>query len=168
MTPIRTRRLEGRPVTPRDWPLFVDVLSRPSMTRWLRPAGPPDADTAARDGQATARRFAENWASDGVGPRLWRLGARPVGYAGLRRSQLDGRMAWEALWGVLPDYQGRGFATEAMAAVLAEEAEAAGLVLAWTLPENAASRRVMEKLGMTFEGRADWKGYEHIIYRLDR
>ena len=40
-------------------------------------------------------------------------------------------------------------------------------MVAFTLPHNAGSRRVMEKLGMTYEKTVDYKVYgPHVVYRL--
>jgi RimJ/RimL family protein N-acetyltransferase len=40
-------------------------------------------------------------------------------------------------------------------------------VVAYTLPENVASRRVMEKLGFVYEKTAPYKVYgDHVLYRL--
>jgi RimJ/RimL family protein N-acetyltransferase len=37
-------------------------------------------------------------------------------------------------------------------------------VVSFTLPENHASRRVMEKCGLVERGVADWKGRPHVWY----
>jgi 8-oxo-dGTP diphosphatase len=56
---------------------------------------------------------------------------------------------------VAPPVQGRGVATEALRAVLALAFETVGLaaVFASTKPENTASRRVLEKVGLRSDGR---------------
>ena len=61
---------------------------------------------------------------------------------------------------------GRGFATEIgeWLASYAAQGSASELV-AYTLPENASSRRVMEKLGFTFEREIVWAGRKHVLYR---
>lgn len=53
-----------------------------------------------------------------------------------------------------PKYRGRGIAPEALRAVLAFGFDTVGLhrIEAKYMPENEASRRVMEKVGMRFEG----------------
>jgi RimJ/RimL family protein N-acetyltransferase len=41
-------------------------------------------------------------------------------------------------------------------------------IVAFTLPENGASRRVMEKLGFTYEKTAPYKQFgPHVLYRLN-
>ena len=51
------------------------------------------------------------------------------------------------------DYWNRGYATEAARISLVYGFEEAGLdsIIALSFPENAASRRVMEKIGMAYE-----------------
>jgi RimJ/RimL family protein N-acetyltransferase len=59
---------------------------------------------------------------------------------------------YEIGWAVVADRWGRGYATELGRASI-EAAARLGLapVGAYTLPDNATSRRVMEKLGMTYD-----------------
>jgi ribosomal-protein-alanine N-acetyltransferase len=41
-------------------------------------------------------------------------------------------------------------------------------VVAFTIDVNAPSRRVMEKLGMTFGAEIEHAGLPHVLYRLHR
>ena len=160
---LQTERLSGRPFQPDDWPLIHAIQSDPRSGRWLLAPGVEASEARSRE---IARRFAECWLAAGYGPYLWRVGARAVGYAGLRPTRLQGVDEIEALWGFLPDYWGRGYAAEAARAAI--QADAAGPSIAsWTLPENAASRRVMEKLGFAYERETEWAGLPHVVYRLD-
>jgi RimJ/RimL family protein N-acetyltransferase len=67
-----------------------------------------------------------------------------------------------------PPRRGRGYASEAARAALAIGFGELGLdrVVAVTHPENAASRRVMEKLGMTLVGPGRHYGGETVLYEL--
>jgi RimJ/RimL family protein N-acetyltransferase len=69
-----------------------------------------------------------------------------------------------------PEYRGRGYATEAGRAWLAYGFETLGLdrIVAVAWPENAASWRVMEKLGMTRVGPGHHYGHETLLYRITR
>jgi ribosomal-protein-alanine N-acetyltransferase len=82
-------------------------------------------------------------------------------------------------WRLAAAHRGRGYATEAARAVLAHAFGALGLreVVSFTVPANAASRRVMEKLGMTRDPADDFDhpalpdGHprrRHLRYRLTR
>jgi RimJ/RimL family protein N-acetyltransferase len=60
----------------------------------------------------------------------------------------------EIAYGVVPRYQGRGYATEAANAIVAWAAKnvRVGIVRAHTLPERNASTRVLEKCGFRHVG----------------
>ena len=106
-----------------------------------------------------ARSFIEASVSsfEGHGYGLWlvfeRRPGRLVGFAGLLRS--DGESP-NLLYGIHPDFWGRGYATEAAGAVLRYAAESLGVarVRADVDEPNVASVRVLEKLGMRRVGRA--------------
>lgn len=156
-----TPRLTGRPFTRADWPLVHALQADPAVGPWLRGPHIPPCEDRSRE---IAARFAEAWAADGLGPYVWRAGLREIGYAGLRRSRLQGDGELEVLWAVLPAHQGRGYATEAANAAIERDAGGCGLV-SWTLPENRASIRVMEKLGLRYDCDLVWADLPHVVYR---
>ena len=41
-------------------------------------------------------------------------------------------------------------------------------IISFTVPENAASRRVMEKCGLVQQGETRWRGLDHVWYAIDR
>lgn len=107
-----------------------------------------------------ARSFVEdslaNFERHGYG--LWlvfpaRDSQRPVGFAGFLRSEEE---TPALIYGVHPDFCGRGYATEAASAVLSYAFEELALsrVKADVDEPNAASVRVLEKLCMRRTGRA--------------
>ncbi len=65
---------------------------------------------------------------------------------------------------------GRGFATEAARAWLEHGFGDLGLgrIVAVTHDENAAARRVLEKIGMRPEGRTEYGGKELLLFAADR
>jgi RimJ/RimL family protein N-acetyltransferase len=69
-------------------------------------------------------------------------------------------------WGILPPYEGRGFATEGARALIEylRSDERIESVIAHTFPALAGSIRVMEKCGMVFDGDGEEAGT--IRYRL--
>jgi RimJ/RimL family protein N-acetyltransferase len=105
--------------------------------------------------QAEAARWIqwnlENYAEHGYG--LWVVETREgkfVGDCGLTWQQVNGAAKLEVGYHVRSDLQGQGFATEAAAACrdfAREHVEATELV-AIIHPDNRASERVAEKLGM--------------------
>ena len=91
----------------------------------------------------------------------------PLARGGLGRTVFDGQPEIEVAWTVVPERWGKGLATELGAASL-EVAAGLGLddIVAFTLPHNTASRRVMEKLGFVYEKTAPYKVYgDHVLYR---
>jgi RimJ/RimL family protein N-acetyltransferase len=69
---------------------------------------------------------------------------------------------------VTPERWGEGLATEAGRASIAWGLERVGLVevVSFTLPDNRASRRVIEKLGMAYVRAFERRGLPHLLYRL--
>jgi [ribosomal protein S5]-alanine N-acetyltransferase len=76
----------------------------------------------------------------------------------------------EAGWSISPGRQCLGLATEAAEASMAWGFGEVGLdeVVSFTLTDNAASRRVMEKLGMRYDRDFERHGLPHVLYRLSR
>ncbi|MDF3297323.1 GNAT family N-acetyltransferase [Streptomyces tropicalis] len=77
-----------------------------------------------------------------------------VGSVGFWEREWQGRTVWEAGWGVLPVFQGRGFAVRAARAV-AGAARAAGrhrYLHAYPGEEHAASNAVCRRAGFTLRG----------------
>ena len=71
----------------------------------------------------------------------------------------------------MPDFWGRGLATEIARALLTIGFEQLALaqLVAFTLATNQASRRVMEKVGFAFERELvhGARGLPHVLYRID-
>jgi RimJ/RimL family protein N-acetyltransferase len=95
-----------------------------------------------------------------------------IGRIGLNSTEVEGERVVEVGWAVDPERWGQGFASEAAAVSLAWGFEQLGIeeIVAFTLPHNAASRGVMEKLGMSYDRPFDHVGLEHVLYvlRADR
>ena len=81
---------------------------------------------------------------------------------------MGGRDEVEIGWAVVPDRWGQGLATELGAASVAHAFGPLGLaeVVSFTLVDNRASRRVMEKLGFAYEDEIEYAGLPHVLYRL--
>ena len=90
-----------------------------------------------------------------------------VGRGGMRHVALDGADEVELAYTLMPDFWGRGLATEMAQALLALARSRLGLmrVVAFTLVTNRASERVMTKLGLEFERQIDHAGQPHVLYR---
>jgi ribosomal-protein-alanine N-acetyltransferase len=113
-----------------------------------------------------------HWIRHGFG--LWMFHARSeggfVGRGGLRHVRLGGAPEIEVSYAVLSDFWGRGLASEMAASFLdvAFGRLALANVVAFTLPTNHGSRRVMEKLGFSYEREVIYTGAPHVLYRRHR
>jgi ribosomal-protein-alanine N-acetyltransferase len=165
---IRTDRLVLRRMTEEDlqeWHRLV--FSDPEVMRYL-PSGVPVPMERTREVHG---RWEDAWARRGLAPWGAELRATGglIGHCGLRYvDEIPGEV--EVLYALGRDHWGAGYATEAARASVRYGFERAGLdrILAFALPSNRASRRVMEKLGMTFERRARVFGIETVVYGLSR
>ena len=128
-----------------------------------------------RDEEASLRYLERNlahWAEHGFG--LWVLRDRPsgtvIGRAVLRHLQVEGSDEIEVGYGFMPDYWGRGLATEISLGCLQIAREQLGLesVVAITLPSNLASQRVMQKAGLEYEREFTHEGELHLLFRTPR
>lgn len=147
---LETPRLRLRRFVPADAAFVVALLTSPD---WLRFIGDRGVRT---EGDALAyieRLNATGYAKNGFG--LYHVSRRsdetPVGMCGLLRR--DTTPDVEIGFAFLAEHAGLGYATEAGAAVLREARELHGLrrIGAVVMPENRASIRVLEKLGLRFE-----------------
>ena len=164
---VLTARLRlRRPVVGEDEERYRRLFADPVVRAWL---WPPAARAARhRGGRRRARPRRARWAGDGFGP--WLLFAREggdfVGRVGLARADLAGEAVVEVGWAVLGAHQGAGLATEAaLAAVDAARGLGLAEVVAFTLAENVASRRVMERAGFALDGTVEHAGLPHVLYR---
>lgn len=88
---------------------------------------------------------------------VWAIALRtddtPIGWIGLHGGSRHGRYR-ELEYAVAPGCRGQGYATEAVRRVLAHAFDDLALLVVAVChyPENAASRRVIEKCGFTYEG----------------
>ena len=140
-------RLVFRQMEHRHLDDMADLLGDPEvMTYYPRPKS---RDEAAEWIDWNRR----NYARDGLG--LWII-ATPdggfVGDCGLTWQLIDGAEELEVGYHVLPHLQGRGFATQA-ASACRDLARSLGhrRLIAIIHPENAASQRVAEKIGLAFD-----------------
>jgi RimJ/RimL family protein N-acetyltransferase len=140
---------------------------RVAATLWPRAELPTEADVL--DGLAAK---VEHWNRHGFG--MWLLRDREtgemVGRGGLQYTYTAGLNDVEAGWAVVPERWGQGFATELAHACVMVAFEHLDLleIVAFTLPDNLASRRVMEKSGFLYERDIVHAGLPHVLYRRRR
>jgi RimJ/RimL family protein N-acetyltransferase len=76
----------------------------------------------------------------------------------------------EVGWRLECSYWNKGLATEGALASLRHGFGELGFerIISITLPANLASRRVMEKAGLTLRGEIRWRGFDVVWYAVDR
>ncbi len=148
---IQTPRLRLRPYVEADVDALHALWIDPDVRRWLRDDKIISREQAEQEVREAIARFGTHgfgeWVVEPRGE------ARAIGFCGLRF--VAGTPEIEILYGLAPDRWGQGLATEAARAVLRFGFEQCGLarVTGNADAPNAASVRVLEKLGMRFERR---------------
>ena len=112
------------------------------------------------------------WERDGFGYWIWRDRASGewVARGGLRPVQVGGGDEVEVGWSVVPERWNQGLGTELALASVGVAFGPLDLpdVVAFTLPDNIPSRRVMEKAGFHYERDIVWAEMPHVLYRRRR
>jgi RimJ/RimL family protein N-acetyltransferase len=165
--PLPTERLLFRTWTDADLPLALALWGDIRVTKLI---GGPFDDAAVKkrlDRELEHQRLHgfQYW------PIFLRQGGAHAGCAGLKPYDLA-RGIIETGFQLHPDHFGHGLATEAARAVVAYAFEVVGAkaIFAGHHPENHASRRVLEKLGLryTHDELYPPTGLMHRSYRLVR
>lgn len=162
---IATRRLELRPLVEADLELLHEHWSVPEVGRWLWDEQIPTREQVAEELAKSGDCFAAR--GFGIWGLFRRHGCSFIGTSGLLPVP-EGTGEIEILFSTVPGEWRRGYAEEAATAVLRHGFEAAGLteIVGRCDAPNEPSRRLLEKLGMTFERRAPIKGVDCCHYRL--
>lgn len=151
ITTLRTKRLELRPVRDEDIDRILEYRNLPEVTHWLL-----RTEVEPASFRAAWRRAAEDPDDHSVAVTLDGLVIGTVSLElvdGMGQPGLPPRT--EAQLGYIfdPAQSGRGYATEAVAAVVAHAFERLGVrrITAGCFADNLASVRVLEKIGMRRE-----------------
>ncbi|HEX3932064.1 MAG TPA: GNAT family protein [Nocardioides sp.] len=152
--PVRSERLAIRPPTPEDFSRLYEIRAAPGVTQWLTGAPASLEDYVERYG--TPERLATTLVLEAEGAVVGDLFCAVESPWSQAEVRDRARNTLAAIgWCLDPAYTGRGYATEAAAALLriCFEDIAVRRVVAGAFADNAASVRVMEKIGMRIEGR---------------
>lgn len=163
---LETEHLAVRELSLDDLPFVAEMLAHPEVMHfWPRPY-------TRNEAADWIRRQQGRYAHDGFGYwlALEKATGQPVGQAGLLRQELDGTVETGIGYILHRPFWGKGFATETAAACrdhafcnLGKER-----VTATIRPENLASRRVAERIGLEFERMTTWANLPHILYVATR
>ncbi|HJU58052.1 MAG TPA: GNAT family N-acetyltransferase [Actinomycetota bacterium] len=163
---LETRRLRLRCYRREDLDDLHTMLSDPQHMRWY-PA-PFDRETAT----AWLERTLQSYETRGFGLLIVeeRATGEFLGTAGPTVQVVEGMEEVELGWHTRPGRKGEGIAPEAAAAARDWAFANLGVdhLIALVRPENLASARVAEKLGMGVDREVDHKGLRHRVYRIDR
>jgi ribosomal-protein-alanine N-acetyltransferase len=161
---VETARLIAEPISQAHLDDMVRLLSDPRVAATL--GGVPTPARVA----AMIEQQAEQFEQHGFGFWVWRDKATDtvVARGGIQHTHVGGADEVEVGWAVVADRWGQGLATELGAASIRVGFEDHGLrdIVSFALETNLASRRVMEKLGLTYERDVDHAGLPHVLYRL--
>jgi RimJ/RimL family protein N-acetyltransferase len=170
---IETTRLLLEPLETSQLEAFVALTADPATMLYWRPDGPLTRDDAERNFVAALARLREL----GFG-RRWLVSRATGAGLGFVDTKYFGNSCEEVSpdevevgWMLTPSAWGHGYATEAGSAIRDEAFDRLKLesVVAVHHPKNAASGRIMEKLGMTFERDVvDKDGWPYCLHRLTR
>jgi RimJ/RimL family protein N-acetyltransferase len=162
--PIKTERLLLRVFEDRDIGGLRALIGNDEAMRFA--GGARDPARAALELQAMRRSVLER----GWGTLAIEWDGQCIGYCGARPMLNTPEV--ELAYGVRPDLWGRGIATEAASATLVHAFENLPIesIVASVYSTNAASVRVLEKLGMTYERRVFgmWPHHTALYYRIKR
>jgi [ribosomal protein S5]-alanine N-acetyltransferase len=165
---VHTRRLVGAPLAPANFAEIRLLHGDPRVMATLSADGNilTDAQT-----HAFLDRAARHWELYGFGLWLFRdaHAAEFVGYGGIKHAVVEGTDQVELSYAVRFDSWGNGFAVEMSDAALTLGFEQLHLerIVAFTLPHNRRSRRVMENCGFTFQRDITHAGLLQVLYALD-
>ena len=166
---IETERLVLRQWREGDWVGLHRTYGDPEVMSWIGAAPADLASTAAAVG-----RMSMHWLLLGYGMFAVeeRTSGEIVGRVGLMQHP-DWPLAGpkiEVGWTLQRSAWGRGYATEGARASLAFGFDVLDLpqIFSMTRPDNARSRAVMERCGLTQRGELDFHGWRQVHYAIHR
>jgi ribosomal-protein-alanine N-acetyltransferase len=163
---LETARMRLLPWQPDDWLLLRPIAADPEVMRYIAD-GKPWPEERIRE--FVGRQLGH---FDRLGYCLWKLLLKEtlamIGFCGLQ--PLDGTAETEIGWWLARGSWGKGLATEAARAALQDGFERAGLarIVAVALAANRASIHVMGKLGMKYEREMIHRGFDVVLYAVNR
>ena len=167
MTILDSARLRFEPMQDAHFDGLRRLNSDPLVMHFI--SGQPETPD---DTHAVIARVKARWET--LGYAWWSLIERDsgelIGAGCIQHLGHDTANPHEIGWRLRPDRWGQGYAIEAAErmARFAFDDLAVPLLCAICDPANAASRRVMEKLGMTYRGVETWHGMSVTAYCIDR
>jgi len=166
---IETERLYLREFTPSDTQNILELNSNAQVMKYMPVA---DRESATLEQSANMVASCIRYYSSNPGLGLWPTVLKAndafIGWTCLKN--LDDTDEMEIGYRYLPQFWGQGLCTEISAALLEYGFLSVGLerIVGISNPENKASRRVLEKLGLKYERDAHYYGIDVVYYALNR
>jgi [ribosomal protein S5]-alanine N-acetyltransferase len=159
---LETSRLILRPFQEDDIGCLAELMANHDFMRFS--LGPYTRDKT----QTVLEKFL-SWNQAGLPSQfvvILRRNTELIGYCGFLHWQIDGTDEVEIGYRLHPDYWNRGLATEAARAVRDHAFRDLRLprVISLIHPDNIASRRVAEKIGMRIEKQTIFRGIPHLVF----
>jgi RimJ/RimL family protein N-acetyltransferase len=162
---LETTRLFLRPLNENDIDSIFAMRRDREVMRYIRE---PQTDRA--EAVSWTNLVSSRWRDERIGfcAVIEKASARFAGWCGLWRLKETGET--EVGYAIVREFWGRGYASEAAAAFLAYGFDQLRVekVVAVAVPENAGSRRVMEKIGMHFDYVGEFYGRRLVHYSITR
>ena len=158
-----TPRLTLRPATLRDAPFFNALLNTPTWITNIHDKGIRTDEAAA---EYIEQGILRGYLEYGFGMYVMELtSGTPIGICGF--VQRDYLPHPDLGFAILPDYERQGYTYEAARAMLDYGYRKLGFtkVLAITTEDNIGSRRLLEKLGMTYVGTIQPSGDDTVFWQ---
>lgn len=172
---VHTSRLVLRPFSAEVAADHARLYADPEVTHFLG-AGPGPPDEGPERSRRVVEAFTAHWARHGFG--VWAVLDRAdgafIGQCGLRYVPDEWRIApepeVEVLYAFARSRWGAGLAREAAAAAIRYGFETVRLarIMAVTHPQHAASRRVLEAIGLRYEKDVHILGIDAVCYAITR
>jgi RimJ/RimL family protein N-acetyltransferase len=145
---LETNRLFLRPLEKNDIDSIFEMRSNADIMRFIR-----DPQISRAEAENWTNLVSSRWEKEKFGfcAVIEKSSGKFIGWCGLWRLTETDEI--EVGYALMKDFQGKGYASEAAEAVLFYGFEQLNLkeIVAVARPENRASWRVMERLGMTYD-----------------
>lgn len=162
---LETARLFLRPFNKNDIEPVFAMRSDPDVMRFIR-----EPQTDPSEAESWIDLVSSRWPDEKIGfcAVIEKSSARFVGWCGLWRLKETNEV--EIGYALIKDFRGLGYAAEAAEAVLKYGFETLKLkeIVAVARPENRASWRVMERLGMTYDYTGRFYDRDLVHYSIAR
>lgn len=163
---LETERLIIRKFTPEDTEKLIELRTDPEVNLYL-------GGTAKQNAEAIAKRmlvYIETYEKFGFGvcAMIWKETGEMCGWSGLMPLEDTGKI--EVGYGMAKKFWRRGIGFECAKAWLEFGFTKTDLerIVAIAVPENTGSWRIMEKLGMNFDGIENHYGMDCKLYSITK